>query len=59
MLTELFTHDGLGSMVSPAPLDRLREATIDDVGDILSLIEPLEREGILVKRSRELLELAI
>jgi amino-acid N-acetyltransferase len=59
LLTELFTHDGLGSMVSPAPLDRLREATIDDVGDILSLIEPLEREGILVKRSRELLEMEI
>ena len=50
LLTELFTHDGIGSMISPQPLVRLREASIDDIGDILSLIEPLERLGTLVKR---------
>jgi amino-acid N-acetyltransferase len=37
----------------------LRQATIDDVGGILALIEPLEAEGILVRRSRELLEMEI
>ena len=40
-------------------LETLRAATIDDVGGILGLIEPLEREGILVRRSRERLEMEI
>jgi amino-acid N-acetyltransferase len=43
-------------MVSRDPLEQLREATINDVGGIIGLIEPLEAEGTLVKRSRELLE---
>jgi len=38
------------------PFDQLRPATIGDVGGILGLIEPLEAEGVLVKRSREKLE---
>jgi amino-acid N-acetyltransferase len=59
MLLELFTHEGVGSMISQDPLELLREATIDDVGAILRLIEPLEAEGVLVKRSRELLEIEI
>lgn len=56
LLLELFTRDGIGTLVSDLPFDRLRLATIDDVGGILELIEPLEAEGILVKRSREKLE---
>lgn len=56
LLLELFTRDGVGSMVSRDPLEQLREATINDVGGIIRLIEPLEAEGTLVKRSRELLE---
>jgi len=59
LLLELFTRDGVGTLVSSTPFDRLRPATIDDVGGILELIEPLEREGILVKRSREKLEMEI
>ncbi len=59
LLSELFTRDGVGTMVSPTPLETLRPASIDDVGGILGLIEPLEREGILVRRSRELLEMEI
>ncbi len=59
LLLELFTHEGVGTMVSRDPLERLRQATIDDVGGILQLIEPLEAEGALVKRSRELLEIEI
>ena len=59
MLLELFTHEGVGSMISQDPLEQLREATIDDVGAILQLIEPLETEGVLAKRSRELLEIEI
>jgi len=59
MLLELFTHEGVGSMISQDPLEQLREATIDDVGAILQLIEPLEAQGVLAKRSRELLEIEI
>ncbi len=55
-LLELFTHDGVGTMISYENLESLREATIEDVGGILKLIEPLEADGTLVKRGRELIE---
>jgi len=55
-LLELFTHDGIGTMVSNENVESLREATIEDVGGILQLIEPLEADGTLVKRGRELIE---
>jgi amino-acid N-acetyltransferase len=56
VLLELFTHDGVGTMLSTEHLESLREATIEDVGGILKLIEPLEADGTLVKRGRELIE---
>ncbi|MCW5626006.1 MAG: amino-acid N-acetyltransferase [Burkholderiales bacterium] len=59
LMLELFTHDGVGTMVTQDPLERLRPATIDDVGGILHLIAPLEADGTLVKRSREYLEIEI
>ena len=59
LLLELFTRDGVGTMVAAAPLANLRSATIDDVGGILAIIEPLEEQGILVRRSRERLEMEI
>lgn len=59
LLLELFTHQGIGTMVTPDALQILREARIDDIGGILRLIEPLETEGILVKRNRDLLEMEI
>ncbi len=55
-LLELFTHDGVGTMLTYENLESLREATIDDIGGILNLIEPLEADGTLVKRGRELIE---
>ena len=55
-LLELFTHSGVGTMITADPVEQLRVAKIDDVGGVISLIEPLEAEGALVKRSRELLE---
>ena len=55
-LLELFTHTGVGTMVTADPVERLRQARIEDVGGLLALIEPLEADGTLVKRSRELLE---
>ncbi|ACE85699.1 amino-acid N-acetyltransferase [Cellvibrio japonicus] len=59
LLTELFTRDGLGTMIYSGHYEQLRSATIDDVGGILELIRPLEEEGILVRRSREVLETEI
>ena len=56
LLQELFTRDGAGTLISQDHYEQLRIATIEDVGGILELIEPLEAEGSLVKRSRELLE---
>lgn len=59
LLQELFTHEGIGSMLCETMLENLRPASIDDVGGLLAVIEPLEAEGTLVRRSRELLEMEI
>lgn len=56
LLLELFTHEGIGTMIAPDPVETLREAKINDIGGILRLIEPLEADGTLVKRGRDLLE---
>lgn len=56
VLLELFLHDGVGTMISYENLESLREATPDDVGGILSLIEPLETDGTLVRRGRHQIE---
>lgn len=56
LLLELFTHEGVGTMVTRQSVENLRPAGIDDVGGILSVIEPLEQDGVLVRRSRERLE---
>jgi amino-acid N-acetyltransferase len=59
LLLELFTRDGIGTLVSGDLYEGTRRATIDDIGGILELIKPLEEAGILVPRSRELLEIEI
>jgi len=56
LLLELFTYRGVGTMLTQDPLEKLRPARIDDIGGVLKLIEPLEADGTLVKRSRDLLE---
>lgn len=56
VLAELFSRDGAGTMVHSDSYESLRQASIEDVGGILELLEPLEQDGILVRRSRELLE---
>ena len=56
LLKELFTRDGVGSQIVKESYEQIRTATIDDIGGLLELIRPLEEQGILVKRSRELLE---
>ncbi|HAZ60389.1 MAG TPA: amino-acid N-acetyltransferase [Gammaproteobacteria bacterium] len=59
LLIELFTRDGIGTLVAARPFDDLRQATIDDIPGILQIIAPLEDDGTLVRRSREKLELEI
>ncbi|MCU7810693.1 MAG: amino-acid N-acetyltransferase, partial [Candidatus Thiodiazotropha sp. (ex Notomyrtea botanica)] len=59
LLKELFTRDGIGTLITAEPYEETRIAQIDDVGGLLELIEPLEEEGMLVRRSRELLETEI
>ena len=56
LLLEVFTHDGVGTMVVDEKLESLREATSDDVGGIIQLIEPFERDGTLVRRERTEIE---
>ncbi len=56
LLQEVYTHDGIGTMVVDEKLESLREATSDDVGGVLQLIEPFERDGTLVRRERTEIE---
>jgi amino-acid N-acetyltransferase len=56
LLMEVYTHDGIGTMVVDEKLESLREATADDIGGILQLIEPFEQDGTLVKRDRTEIE---
>jgi amino-acid N-acetyltransferase len=56
VLKELFSDDGIGTMVVESTLNIMRNATIKEVVGILKLLRPLEQEGILVRRNRELLE---
>lgn len=56
VLLEIFTHDGVGTMVVEDTLDDLRRATIDDIGAIVQLTDPLEADGTLVPRGRSVVE---
>ena len=59
LLQELFTRDGAGTLIAKDHKEHIATASIDDVGGILELIQPLEDEGVLVRRSRKLLETEI
>lgn len=56
LIQELFSLDGIGTQVVKASAEQVRVADIDDIGGILDLIQPLEEQGVLVRRSREQLE---
>ncbi|MEM9313056.1 MAG: amino-acid N-acetyltransferase [Pseudomonadota bacterium] len=56
LLTELFSTDGSGTLVTRRAYERSRWATINDVADIIELLQPLENAGVLLRRSRERLE---
>jgi amino-acid N-acetyltransferase len=59
LLKELFTRDGVGTLLTAEPYEEIRGARIDDIGGILELLGPLEANGTLVRRSRDLLETEI
>jgi amino-acid N-acetyltransferase len=59
ILQELFSREGIGTQIVTEPAEQVRQAVIDDIGGILNLIRPLEQQGILVRRSREQLEMEI
>jgi len=59
LLQELFTRDGIGTLISNDRYEGTRPASIDDVSGLLELIKPLEQQGVLVRRSRERLETEI
>ncbi|HRC72640.1 MAG TPA: amino-acid N-acetyltransferase [Candidatus Competibacter sp.] len=59
LLLELFTRDGIGTLITADIYEGLRPAAIDDIGGLLALIQPLEEDGVLVRRSRERLEMEI
>jgi len=56
LIEELFTRDGIGTLITDAHYEEVRIANIQDVGGLINLLRPLEQEGILVYRSRERLE---
>lgn len=59
LLGELFTRDGVGTMITQQRYEQLRSADVGDIGGLLELVAPLERSGMLVARSRERLEVDI
>ena len=50
ILSDVLTAQGFDGAPQANYLESLREATPDDVGGILTLIEPLEMDGTLVRR---------
>ena len=59
LLEELYTLDGVATLITAETYDEIRPATLDDVGGIIELIQPLIDKGVLVPRTREQLELEI
>ena len=59
LLQELFSGVGMGRLFVWVCGVQIRGATIIHIGGFLELIRPLEQQGILVRRSREQLEMEI
>ena len=56
LLDELFTRDGVGTLMYRTAYERLRRAEARDIGNLIELLKPMEEMGFLVKRERERLE---
>ena len=55
LIQELYTTDGIGTLITRDVYDGIRLAAAEDIPNILTLIEPLETRGVLVKRAPEVL----
>ncbi|XP_030497922.2 probable amino-acid acetyltransferase NAGS2, chloroplastic isoform X1 [Cannabis sativa] len=53
LLLELFTRDGMGTMVASDLYEGTRMARVTDLSGIREIIEPLEASGTLVRRTDE------
>ncbi len=56
LLNELFSRDGCSAMVTADDFESIEPARVEQVSGLLELLRPLEESGLLVRRSRELLE---
>lgn len=56
LLTELYTRDGNGLLITESKIEQLRAATLDDTTGILALIEPLVAAEILAPKAQQDLE---
>jgi len=52
LLKELYTLDGIGTLLSRDLYDGIRPAVPEDIPGIIELIQPLENQGVLVQRPR-------
>ena len=56
LLKELYTHDGIGTLISPDEYEQIKTAEGHDLAGILELIRPLQQAGVLAERSNEEVE---
>ena len=59
LLTELFTPQGAGTLISSQNSECIVKAQINDIGSILSIINPLIDKNILLARDKRVLEAEI
>ena len=59
LLQELYTRDGVGTLLTAEEFEVTRQAGVDDIHGIAELTAPLEHQGLLVQRGREDLEKCI
>lgn len=59
LLIELFSRDGIGTLISSTEFETLRPAVLADIPGILELITPLIQQGYLIARSVEHIEINI
>lgn len=53
ILREIFSNLGIGTMVYGNDYESIRPMKADDIGDVLRLMQPLIKEGILIKRTED------
>lgn len=56
LIIELLTRDGIGSMITNEAYDEIKQAELTDIQALKSLMQPLEDDGTLKKRSIQELE---